>query len=57
MAAKETILQAEACPQGDVFFVAGGTRTNLVIIDCMLLGLQTVPAADTEHIAPRTWTH
>ena len=34
--AKEKIKQAFQCPDGEVFFLVGGTQTNQVIISTML---------------------
>ena len=43
----------EACgkPDADVFFVAGGTQTNQLIISTVLRGYQAVVAAKTGHVA------
>lgn len=49
--AREKIRAACACPEADVFFLAGGTQTNRVVIDTMLAPWQGVLAATTGHIA------
>lgn len=49
--AREKIRTACACPEADVFFLAGGTQTNRVVIDTMLAPWQGVLAATTGHIA------
>ena len=45
------IRAACACPDGEVFFLSGGTQTNAVVIDAMLAPWQGVVAAETGHIA------
>lgn len=49
--AKEKIRAACACPQADVWFLAGGTQTNQVVIDAMLQPYEGVVAAQTGHVA------
>ncbi len=49
--AKKKILEACNCPEGEVFFLVGGTQTNATIIDGALRKWQGVIAADTGHIA------
>jgi threonine aldolase len=49
--AKEKILAACRCPQGQVFFLVGGTQTNRTVIDTMLAPYEGVLAAETGHIA------
>lgn len=49
--AKEKILAACQCPQGQVFFLVGGTQTNRTVIDTMLAPYEGVLAAQTGHIA------
>ena len=45
--AKEKIKQAFQCPDGEVFFLVGGTQTNQVIISTMLAPYEGVIAAKT----------
>lgn len=49
--AKEKIRQACACPQADIFFLAGGTQTNMVVTDTWLKPYEGVVAAKTGHIS------
>jgi threonine aldolase len=49
--AKEKILAACQCPQGQVFFLVGGTQTNRTVIHTMLAPYEGVLAAQTGHIA------
>ena len=49
--AKEKIKKACQCPDAEVFFVAGGTQTNRVVIGSMLRDFEGVIAANTGHIA------
>ena len=37
--AKEKILHACGCPDGEVFFLVGGTQTNATVISAMLRSL------------------
>lgn len=48
--AKEKILKACACPDGEVHFLVGGTQTNATVIDALLRPYQCVLAADSGHI-------
>lgn len=49
--AKEKIKKAFNCPDGDVYFLTGGTQTNQVVISTMLENYQGVVAAKTGHIS------
>lgn len=49
--ARRKILEACGCPEGEVFFLAGGTQTNMTVISSMLRPYQGVVAADTGHIS------
>lgn len=49
--AKERVRAAFSCPNGDVFFLTGGTQTNSVVIDALLHSYEGVIAAATGHIA------
>ncbi len=49
--AREKILQACGCPDGQVFFCVGGTQTNSTVIDAYLRPWEGVVAAETGHIA------
>lgn len=49
--AKAKIRQACNAPQADIFFLAGGTQTNAVVIDGMLRHFQGVIAVETGHIS------
>lgn len=49
--AREKIRAACACPEADVWFLTGGTQTNQVVIDSLLLPYEGVVAAETGHIA------
>lgn len=48
--AKEKIRRACGCPEAEIFFLAGGTQTNLVAISALLRGYEGVLAAKTAHI-------
>lgn len=48
--AKEKIRAACGCPEGDVYFLTGGTQTNAVVISTMLEEHEGVIAAETGHI-------
>ena len=50
-AAREKIRAACQAPEAEVYFLAGGTQTNAVVIDALLRPYQGVVAADTGHIA------
>ncbi len=49
-AAREKIIRACDCPDAEVFFLTGGTQTNMVVIDAMLQVYEGVLAAKTAHI-------
>ena len=49
--AREKIKAACGCPEADVWFLTGGTQTNQVVIDSLLLPYEGVVAAETGHIA------
>jgi len=49
--AEEKIRKACACPDADVWFLAGGTQTNQLVIDCFLKPYEGVAAAKTAHVA------
>ena len=49
--AAEKIKEAARCPEGQVFFLTGGTQTNQIIIDTMLQPYEGVVAAETGHIS------
>ena len=48
--ARQKIRAACAAPEADIFFLAGGTQSNAVVIDSILRPYQGVIAADTGHI-------
>ena len=48
--AKEKIRTACRCAEADIYFLAGGTQTNQVVIDSMLDKYEGVIAAKTGHI-------
>ena len=48
--AKEKIKAACGCPEGEVFFLVGGTQTNATVIDALLKSYQGVIAAETGHV-------
>ena len=48
--AREKIRRACACPGADVFFLTGGTQTNLTALSALLRGYEGVIAAETGHI-------
>lgn len=48
--AKKKIKAACQCPQAEVFFLVGGTQTNMVVIDSMLAKYEGVVSAVTGHI-------
>ncbi|MCR4895376.1 MAG: low specificity L-threonine aldolase [Lachnospiraceae bacterium] len=50
-AARKKIREACGAPDADVFFLAGGTQTNAVMIDSILRPYQGVIAVTTGHIA------
>lgn len=49
--AREKIRRACDAPEADIFFLAGGTQTNAVMIDSILRPYQGVIAADSGHIS------
>ena len=49
--AREKIKQACGCPEAEVFFLAGGTQTNAVVIRSMLRPYEGVIAAGTGHVS------
>lgn len=49
--AKEKIRQACDCPDADIYFLVGGTQTNLTVIDGMLAPYEGVIAVDTGHVS------
>lgn len=48
--AKKKILDACECPDGEVFFLTGGTQTNKIVIDSMLASYEGVLSAISGHI-------
>ena len=48
--AKEKIKKACECDDAEVYFLTGGTQTNLIVIDTMLKSYESVIAAATGHI-------
>ena len=50
LSAREKILQACGCPDGEVFLLTGGTQTNSTVIASLLHDYQGVVSADTGHI-------
>ena len=49
--AKEKIRSACEAPKADVFFLTGGTQTNLVAVDALLRSYEGVIAAKTGHVS------
>lgn len=49
--AKEKIKIACNCPDAEVFFLVGGTQTNMIVIDTMLKPYEGVVAAVTGHVS------
>jgi len=49
--AKEKIKKACDCEDAEVFFVAGGTQTNQLVIDTVLAPYEAVIAAETGHVS------
>ncbi len=49
--AKEKIREAVGIPEAEVFFLAGGTQTNAVVISTMLEDYEGVIAAKTGHVS------
>lgn len=48
---QEQICRLCQCPEAKIFFLAGGTQTNMVVIDALLRSFEGVLAADCAHIA------
>ena len=48
--AKKKILEACACPNGEVHFLVGGTQTNSTVIAALLAGYEGAVAVETGHI-------
>ena len=48
--AKEKILKACHCPEGEVYFLVGGTQTNSTVIAAMLRDYEGAVAVQTGHI-------
>ena len=51
LSAAEKIRAACECPEAEVRFLAGGTQTNVVVVDSMLKGYEGVIAAETGHVS------
>ena len=51
VSAKKKILAECDCPEGDVFFLVGGTQTNSTVIAALLSDAEGVVSVDTGHIA------
>ena len=49
--AKEKIRAACGAPEADVFFLTGGTQTNLIVISSLLRRYEAVVAASTGHVS------
>lgn len=49
--ARELVREACEAPDADVYFLAGGTQTNAVVIDSLLESYQGVIASDAGHIS------
>ena len=49
--AKDKILQACGCPEGEVHLLVGGTQTNATVISAMLADYEGAVAVETGHIA------
>ena len=50
LSAKERIRAATGCMDADIYFLAGGTQTNMTVISSVLRGYEGVIAAETGHI-------
>lgn len=50
-AAKEKIRKACACPEAEVYFLVGGTQTNMTVINAILRTYQGVICVNSGHIA------
>ncbi|MBE6539103.1 MAG: aminotransferase class V-fold PLP-dependent enzyme [Ruminococcaceae bacterium] len=49
--AKKKIREACACDDAEIFFIAGGTQTNQLVISTLLATHEGVVAADTGHVS------
>lgn len=49
--ARRKILAAAGAPEGEVYFLVGGTQTNTTVIDTMLRPYEGVIAASTGHVS------
>ncbi len=49
--AKRKIKEACGCPEAEVFFLVGGTQTNMLVIHTMLRPYEGVVAAETGHVS------
>lgn len=49
--AKEKIRKACGCKEAEIFFLAGGTQTNMLVISTMLRPYEGVVAATTGHVS------
>lgn len=49
--AKDKIRQACHCPDGEIYFLNGGTQTNATVIDALLHRYEGVLAATTGHVS------
>lgn len=49
--AKEKIRKAVGCPEAGIYFLVGGTQTNVVVINSMLAPYEGVIAAQTGHVS------
>jgi len=49
--AKEKIKAACRCPHAEVYFLTGGTQTNMIVIDSLLRSYEGVAAAVTGHVS------
>lgn len=48
--AKKKIRDACGCPDADIYFLTGGTQTNLTVIDGLLASYEGVIAAESGHV-------
>lgn len=49
--AKKKIRDACGCPDADIYFLTGGTQTNLTVIDGLLASYEGVIAAESGHVS------
>ncbi len=49
--AKDKIRAAAGCPDGEIYFVNGGTQTNQLVINSLLDSFEGVLAAETGHVS------